>query len=136
MRPPLLPVQRCASKTPSRSLDGCPKPSYISTSTARCCPTSSFSALLREACVCVSTRAARLSAVGIGALLEMIPSSADGCTIAVDGTVFERYPYFKERIEAGLEDMLGKRRARAVELVLAKDGSGVGAAIIAAIANS
>ncbi|KAL1503777.1 hypothetical protein AB1Y20_012245 [Prymnesium parvum] len=31
------------------------------------------SVLLREACVCISTRAARLSAVGIGSLLEMVP---------------------------------------------------------------
>jgi len=92
--------------------------------------------LLREACVCVSTRAARLSSVAIAGLLEMIPATQEGCTIAVDGTVFECYPFFKERMEAGLEDLLGKDRAHAVELVLAKDGSGVGAAIIAAIADA
>jgi len=92
--------------------------------------------LLREACVCVSTRAARLSSVAISALLELIPPpKAGGCTIAVDGTVFECYPFFKERMEAGLEDLLGKSRAHSVDLVLAKDGSGVGAAIIAAIAE-
>mmetsp|Transcript_16683 Transcript_16683/g.38244 ORF Transcript_16683/g.38244 Transcript_16683/m.38244 type:complete len:127 (+) Transcript_16683:285-665(+) len=92
--------------------------------------------LLREACVCISTRAARLSAAGIGSLLEMVPESSEGCTIAVDGTVFECYPYFKERMEAGLEELLGEQRARSIQLVLAKDGSGLGAAIIAAIAKS
>jgi len=52
----------------------------------------------------------------------------------VDGTVFECYPFFKERMERGLELILGDKRAHAVDLILAKDGSGVGAAIIAAIA--
>ena len=56
--------------------------------------------------------------------------------MAVDGTVFELYPFFKERMEFGLELLRGERLARSIELVLAKDGSGVGAAIIAAIAKS
>ena len=89
--------------------------------------------LLREACVCVSTRAARLSATAVGALLEH--AGLDGArTVAVDGTVFEKYPFFKERMEAGLEELLHKERAQAVQLILAKDGSGIGAAIISAIA--
>ena len=93
--------------------------------------------LLREACVCVSTRAARLSAVGIVALLEQMgPQQAGKSTVAVDGTVFERYPYFKERMEFGVELLLGRKKARDLDLILAKDGSGVGAAIIAAISAS
>lgn len=89
-------------------------------------------ALLREACICISTRAARLAAVGIVSLLEQIESEGR-CTVAVDGTVFECYPHFKERLEHGIAMMVGQQRAREIELVLAKDGSGVGAAIIAAI---
>ena len=101
--------------------------------------------LLREACVCVSTRAAKLSATAVVALLEQMGGGAAGggaaavagagCTVAVDGTVFEMYPWFKERMEGGLVTLLGERRAAGVHLVLAKDGSGVGAAIIAAIAK-
>ena len=56
--------------------------------------------LFREACVCISTRAAKLSAMGIAALLAMGPpamSGKPGATIAVDGTVFEKYPWFKAR---------------------------------------
>jgi len=90
--------------------------------------------LMREICVCISTRAARLSAVGIGGLMELCGTEGHS-TVAVDGTVFECYPFFKERMEAGLEDLLGSERAHAIELVLAKDGSGVGAAIIAALAS-
>ena len=92
--------------------------------------------LLREACVCISTRAARLSAVGVASLLEQMGHArGERCTIAVDGTVFECYPFFKERMEAGLDLLMGESNASKVELVLAKDGSGVGAAIIAAISS-
>jgi len=70
-----------------------------------------------------------------GGALDQMGHEADTCTIAVDGTVFECYPFFKERMELGMEQLMGKERALAHKLVLAKDGSGVGAAIIAAIAK-
>jgi len=90
--------------------------------------------LLRDACAAVSTRAALLAAVGIASLLELAQSEPGPATVAVDGTVFERYPGFQARMEGGLEMLLGPERARDVSLVLTKDGSGVGAAIIAAAA--
>ena len=89
--------------------------------------------LVREACVNISTRAAKLSATAVAALLAQMRKE-EGCTVAVDGTVFECYPFFKERMEGGLVSLLGERKAAGIKLVLAKDGSGVGAAIIAAIA--
>ena len=70
----------------------------------------------------------------MAALLELSPADADSATVAVDGTVFEKYPRFKERMQDGLAELLGAR-AQGVRLVLAKDGSGVGAAIIAAAAR-
>lgn len=90
--------------------------------------------LVRESCVCVSTRAARLSAMSVIGMIDLIGSQGP-TTVAVDGTVFECYPYFKERMEACIEEMVGVESARQIELVLAKDGSGIGAAIIAAIAE-
>jgi len=90
--------------------------------------------LVREACVCVSTRAARLSAMSVVGLLDRLGEEKQ-TTVAVDGTVFECYPYFKERMEGCMEEMMGETHARQIDLVLAKDGSGIGAAIIAAIAE-
>lgn len=95
--------------------------------------------LLHEACACVSTRAARLSATATAALLEQAQLDQGACTVAVDGTVFECYPHFKQRMEAALDELLpaactGHPNAPGVKLVLAKDGSGIGAAIIAALA--
>ena len=89
--------------------------------------------LLREVCVNVSTRAAKLSATAVAALLAQA-EQFDGCTVAVDGTVFECYPYFKERMEGSLGQLVGAEAADKIKLVLAKDGSGVGAAIISALA--
>lgn len=42
---------------------------------------------------------------------------------------------WQERMEHGLQLLMGHERAGEVQLVLSKDGSGVGAAIIAAIAE-
>ena len=70
------------------------------------------------------------------ALLEQMGGeTSESATVAVDGTVFEAYPFFKERMEFGIELLVGRQRASAIELILAKDGSGVGAAIIAALTD-
>ena len=55
--------------------------------------------------------------------------------MGVDGSVFELYPRFKERMEGGIAELLGVEAAKSVKLVLAKDGSGIGASIIAAVAE-
>jgi len=90
-------------------------------------------ALLHEACVCVSTRAARLSATATAALVEHAQLDQGACTVAVDGTVFECYPRFQQRMESAMHELMPGAQ-HPPKLVLAKDGSGIGAAIIAALA--
>ena len=53
--------------------------------------------------------------------------------MAVDGTVFECYPRFQQRMEAAMRQLMPTAQ-QPPKLVLAKDGSGIGAAIIAALA--
>ena len=48
--------------------------------------------VIRRVCVAVSTRAARLAAAGIAALVKKI-NKADGCTVAVDGSTYKRDPF-------------------------------------------
>ena len=94
--------------------------------------------LLREAAVNISSRAARLSAMGVASLLQLQEwdgAAGQPATVAVDGSVFELYPRFKERMEGGIAELLGVEAAKSVKLVLAKDGSGIGASIIAAVAE-
>ena len=45
--------------------------------------------VIRRVCVAVSTRAARLAAAGIVALVEKIKKT-NGCTVAVDGLLYKR----------------------------------------------
>ena len=45
--------------------------------------------VIRRVCVAVSTRAARLAAAGIVALVKKIKKTS-GCTVAVDGTLYKR----------------------------------------------
>ena len=49
-------------------------------------------------CVCeaVSTRAARLAVTGIYTILQKI-GKLDKCTVAIDGTLYEKHPYFRDR---------------------------------------
>jgi hexokinase len=48
--------------------------------------------VIRRVCVAVSTRAARLAAAGIVALVKKIKKT-DGCTVAVDGSLYKRDPF-------------------------------------------
>ena len=48
--------------------------------------------VIRRVCVAVSTRAARLAAAGIVALVKKIKKTG-GCTVAVDGSTYKRDPF-------------------------------------------
>mgnify|MGYP000021911523 CR=1 FL=1 len=65
--------------------------------------------IIHEACDMVSTRAARLSAAAIGAVVRKIHKE-DSCTVAIDGSVFEHYPYFKQNMQIALLEMLGDKK--------------------------
>ena len=73
-------------------------------------------------------RAAKLATVGIVALVDEMELQEDGCIVAVDGSLYEKYPNFHKMLEEGLA-VLGRTN---VQIHLTKDGSGNGAAIAAA----
>ena len=88
---------------------------------------------LRKVAALVVTRAARLVTVTyIGVLMHMDSQLVWKHTIAIDGSVYEKVPGFKETIRSTLDEVL-KDKANQIKVVLAKDGSGVGAAIAAAM---
>ena len=88
---------------------------------------------IKKVTILVGTRAARLTAAGIAAMI-MKTQSWNGCTVAIDGSVFEHYPYFASRVKIALKETLGVI-AESVKLSQARDGSGQGAGIIAALAK-
>jgi len=91
--------------------------------------------MCREISSAIALRAARLSAACLSAVVKKIDPSVFGThTIAIDGSVYEKHPYFAKNISAALKDIFGAKASR-IKVVLAKDGSGIGAAITAAAAS-
>lgn len=88
----------------------------------------------------VARRAARLSAVAIGAIAiqsgKLDGAADDVIDIGVDGSLVEHYPYFRDMIYEALRsiDEVGIKGTNKIRIGVAKDGSGVGAALIALVA--
>jgi hexokinase len=90
--------------------------------------------LSRRLAELIGTRAARLSACGVAAICRK--KGLDACHVGADGTVFNRYPHFRARGAQALREILdwpASVRRDPVVLSSAEDGSGVGAALIAAL---
>lgn len=80
----------------------------------------------------IGTRAARLSACGIAAVSKH--KGWKSFQVGADGSVFEKYPDFKARQSQALREILDWAEGEApIEVHAAEDGSGVGAALIAAL---
>ncbi|KAJ3409739.1 hexokinase A [Chytridiales sp. JEL 0842] len=90
--------------------------------------------IVRGVCELIGRRAARLSAAGVAAIVTKM-NRLDGCTVAIDGSLFELYPHFANRMRDALREMLGLS-AENIVLEQARDGSGQGAALIAATAGA
>ena len=90
--------------------------------------------VLKRICSLVSTRAAKIAAAAIaGVLTWMDPELKNKHTVGIDGSLFEKYPRFDKKIQDVFKQLYGSK-AENIGLVHAKDGSGKGAAIIAAVA--
>ena len=91
--------------------------------------------LVKSVCEIVGRRAARLSACGLAAVLKQSNLVTSGCTIGIDGSLFEHYPCFEDNMMQALKDMFGPYISYKVKFSLARDGSGLGAAIVAMLAH-
>jgi len=85
----------------------------------------------------IGTRAARLSACGIAAIASKMGyiDEKGTCGVATDGSLYQKYPKFPERLEEAIIDIFGEK-GRVIKTYHAEDGSGVGAAIIAAMTEN
>ncbi|GAA3287239.1 hypothetical protein GCM10020218_050500 [Dactylosporangium vinaceum] len=92
---------------------------------------------LRACCLIaeiVCMRAARLYACGIAALFRK--QGLQRCVVGVDGAAFGKYSRFRERAVSALREILEWPEGEdPVQLCTAEDGSGVGAAVIAALSS-
>ena len=89
--------------------------------------------LCRRLAELIGTRAARLSACGVAAICKK--KDYDACHVGADGSVFNKYPHFKQRGAQALREILDWPKGKRDPVVMssAEDGSGVGAALIAAL---
>lgn len=96
-------------------------------------PTRAECELLRRLAELIGTRAARLSACGPAAIC--IKKNIKECHVGADGSVFNKYPHFKARGAIALREILDWEPSDRdkVDIRPAEDGSGVGAALIAAL---
>lgn len=89
--------------------------------------------LFRRLAELIGTRASRLSMCGISAICKK--KDLKKCHVGADGSVFNKYPHFKPRAQKALREILGWPEGEKdwVDVRAAEDGSGVGAALIAAL---
>jgi len=85
---------------------------------------------IKDVCLLIRDRSASLSAAAVAAILKRTRRLNEETTVAVDGSVYEKIPGYKNKLGMVLREVFG---VTGVELVLSKDGSGIGAGMIAAI---
>ncbi|KAI0676754.1 hexokinase [Trametes maxima] len=97
-------------------------------------------AIVRWASSLVANRAARLSGCAVAAVLVQTERAKLGggfttdekrISIGVDGSLIQHYPNFNARLRDSLRELVGDEVEAKVDIGLAKDGSGVGAALCA-----
>ena len=89
--------------------------------------------LSRRLAELIGTRAARLSACGIAAICKK--KNIESCHVGADGSVFDKYPHFRARGAQALREILDWPKGKRDPIVVSssEDGSGVGAALVAAL---
>lgn len=93
--------------------------------------------LIRKLAELIGTRSARLSACGVAAIAKK--AGYTQCHAGADGSVFNKYPHFKSRGAQALREIFDWKyddpKDYPIKIVPAEDGSGVGAALIAALTD-
>ncbi|XP_040538985.1 hexokinase-3 isoform X5 [Gallus gallus] len=92
------------------------------------------SVLVREVCQVVSQRAAHLCAAGMAAVVEKMRESRGleqlTVTVGVDGTLYKMHPHFSQNLQQMLRELAPRCD---VTFLQSEDGSGKGAALVAAV---
>ncbi|XP_055388868.1 hexokinase-like [Condylostylus longicornis] len=84
----------------------------------------------------VMDRSARLAAVlisGCARKTGRLQAAFGGLSVGIDGSLYKRNPWYRERLRYHLDQMLGPSRSSLIHLLLADDGSGKGAAILSSV---
>lgn len=85
---------------------------------------------VRYVCECVSRRAAYLVSAGVATLINKMQIPL--VTVGVDGSVYRFHPHFHNLMMEKIRQLIDKKLK--FDLMLSEDGSGRGAALVAAVA--
>lgn len=88
--------------------------------------------IVRYICESVSKRSARLVGSALAALILRI--NDEDITIGVDGSVFRFHPTYENLITEAIKELLPEGKFK-FKFALSEDGSGRGAALVAAVAS-
>ncbi|PIA55504.1 hypothetical protein AQUCO_00700061v1 [Aquilegia coerulea] len=94
-----------------------------------------------EVCDTIVKRGGRLAGAGIVGILLKMEQDSKGLifgkrtVVAMDGGLYEHYPQYRKYLQDAVDELLGSEISRNVIIEHSKDGSGIGAALLAA-ANS
>ncbi|KAJ0087429.1 hypothetical protein Patl1_09551 [Pistacia atlantica] len=94
-----------------------------------------------EVCDTIVKRGGRLAGAGIVGILEKMEDDSKGLifgkrtVVAMDGGLYENYPQYRKYLQEAVTELLGLEISKNVVIEHTKDGSGIGAALLAS-ANS
>ncbi|KAJ6804497.1 putative hexokinase-4, chloroplastic [Iris pallida] len=94
-----------------------------------------------EVCDTIAKRGGRLAGAGIVGILQKMEEDSGGLifgkrtVVAMDGGLYEHYPQYRNYLTEAVAELIGLEASRNVVIEHTKDGSGIGAALLAA-ANS
>lgn len=88
-------------------------------------------------CDTIAKRGGRLAGAGIVGILKKIEDfeevkAGKRRVVAMDGGLYENYPQYRKYLKEGVTELLGTELAKNVAIEHTKDGSGIGAALLAA----
>ncbi|VFQ81928.1 unnamed protein product [Cuscuta campestris] len=93
-------------------------------------------------CDAIARRGGRLAGAGIVGILQKMEEDEKGsvfgrkrAVVAMDGGLYENYPQYRDYLQEAVTELLGEEMSKNVVIEHSKDGSGIGAALLAA-ANS
>ncbi|KAG2172327.1 hypothetical protein INT43_004869, partial [Umbelopsis isabellina] len=91
--------------------------------------------ITKKICALVGQRAARIIAAAMSAVIYKRNALETGLTISVEGTIYEHYPEFPNRVNEALRELFGEKVDR-INIGITRDGNGIGAALAAMLAHT
>ncbi|XP_073020359.1 LOW QUALITY PROTEIN: hexokinase-2, chloroplastic-like [Primulina eburnea] len=94
--------------------------------------------IVMDVCDTIAKRGGRLAGAGIVGILQKMEGDTKGVifgkrtVVAMDGGLYEHYPQYRNYLQEAVTELLGVEASKNIVIEHSKDGSGIGAALLAA----